>query len=202
MSDHSSRELFIAGIDEAGRGPLAGPVTAAAVVLPVGYHNDKIQDSKKLTALKRETVFDEIREVAIAYAIVSVGSRRIETLNIRGATLRAMELCAKRVEQQLPGAQIKFLIDGNMPLGNQFYSEAIIGGDAIELSISAASILAKVTRDRLMDVLNERYPGYEFAKHKGYPTKLHLEKISLLQPSRVHRRTFRGVREHITAAFA
>jgi len=189
--------MYVAGVDEAGRGPLAGPVTAAAVILEPGYLNPKITDSKKLSEKKRDLLYDEIIKESLAYSIVSVGARRIDQLNILRASLHAMDLAAERISKIVDTNNICFLIDGNFAIGNKFQSEPIIKGDGKIQSIAAASILAKVTRDRLMDVLEARYPGYEFSKHKGYPTKLHKEKICSLRPSPVHRNTFRGVKEHL-----
>jgi ribonuclease HII len=195
--------FFIAGIDEAGRGPLAGPVTAASVVLPAGYSNSGINDSKKLTEKKRERIFDEILDVARALSVVSVGARRIERLNIREASLLAMKLSADRVIRQLgfsvlsPADSLHFLIDGNASIATNWPQETIIKGDAKISAIAAASIVAKVTRDRLMQTLEERYPGYGFSSHKGYPTKFHRQAICKQGPCSVHRRTFAGVREFI-----
>lgn len=191
------KNSLIAGIDEAGRGPLAGPVTASAVVLPISYENPSIIDSKQLSEKKRCLLFDEIRSVALAYAVVSVGPRRIEQLNIREATRQAMRLCAMRICRQLQSADICFLVDGNMPLGSGFESEAIVKGDEKVTSIAAASILAKVTRDGLMGKLHERYPVYEFVGHKGYPTKKHRDLIRDFGPCPMHRRTFAGVIEFV-----
>ena len=189
--------FLIAGIDEAGRGPLAGPVTASAVVLPVNYENPSIIDSKQLSEKKRRLLFDEIRSVAVAYAIVSVGPRRIEQLNIREATRQAMRLCAAKIFRQLRTTSINFLVDGNMPLGSGFESEAIIKGDEKVTAIAAASILAKVTRDALMEKLHQQYPVYGFVGHKGYPTKKHRDLIRDYGPCPMHRRTFAGVIEFV-----
>ena len=191
----------MAGIDEAGRGPLAGPVTAATIVLPSDYRNPRVTDSKKLSARIREELFSELVSQAEAYSIVSVGPRRIEKLNIREATRLAMRLSAEKVCRELvmkgKNADVHFLIDGNMTIGGNLSQEAIVKGDSKVLSISAASILAKVTRDRLMCRLEERYPGYGLSDHKGYPTATHRENIKKFGPSRIHRRTFAGVREYI-----
>lgn len=198
LSPNFKSKTIAAGIDEAGRGPLAGPVTAACVLFPVGYHNPEIRDSKKLTANKREKLYREIIDKAERYSIVSVGHRRIERLNIREASRVAMALAAERVFKQLAPEdrqRILFLIDGNTPMCAPYAQETIIKGDAKELSIAAASILAKVTRDRLMLRLDRFYPGYNFAKHKGYPTAEHRQCVKTLGPSPVHRRTFAGVRE-------
>lgn len=190
---------LIGGIDEAGRGPLAGPVTAAAVVFMPGYQNSDIGDSKQLTEDQRETLFDEIVKNALAFQVISVGPRRIDQINIREATKLAMQLAGQKVQLKLremvrPDG-LHFLVDGNMHLGNVFSNEAMIKGDEREMSIGAASILAKVTRDRVMQVLAKRYPVYGFAKHKGYPTPAHKQLVKLHGPTPVHRRTFAGVKE-------
>lgn len=177
----------VAGLDEAGRGPLAGPVVAAAVVFPGDYKNDRFQDSKALNARTRMQLFSEIKEAALSWSIVAVGPRRIETLNIREASREAMRLALERVDAAYA------LIDGDTPLVTNLPQQTVIQGDALITHISAASILAKVYRDRLMETLGARYPGYGLEKHAGYPTKAHKEAIVLRGPSRVHRRTFRGV---------
>lgn len=177
----------VAGLDEAGRGPLAGPVVAAAVVFPGDYKNDRFQDSKALTARTRMQLFSEIKEAALSWSIVAVGPRRIETLNIREASREAMRLALERVDAAYA------LIDGDTPIVTNLPQQTVIQGDALITHISAASILAKVYRDRLMETLGARYPGYGLEKHAGYPTKAHKEAIVLQGPSRVHRRTFRGV---------
>lgn len=193
---------YVAGIDEAGRGPLCGPVTAACVVLKPGYSNPLIRDSKTLTHKERECAFNEIRENSLAYSIISVGPRRIDLLNIRQATRVAMASAAERVFQKLQSADSKvnvyFLLDGNVPMATERPQEAIIKGDQKIVSIAAASILAKVARDRLMETLDKRFPGYGFAIHKGYPTKAHREKIAVLGPTSAHRRTFAGVKEFLS----
>ena len=201
MPMRDGRYLFTAGIDEAGRGPLAGPVTAAAVVLPEGYRNPNIIDSKKLNGHARANLFVEITSSAVAHAVVSIGPREIEQINIREATRQAMSRAAAEVCKQLlvcqPDARCHFMVDGNMPLVDSFSCETIVKGDQLILCISAASILAKVTRDRLMAELDLEYPGYGLAVHKGYPTKQHREKIKELGPTEIHRRTFAGVREYL-----
>jgi len=192
-----ARRRYLAGIDEAGRGPLAGPVTAACVCLPANFKSDEITDSKKLLPKKRAELFDVVCKSALAWSVVSVGPRRIESLNILQATKLAMRLCAERVRVQIKRldgrAEPHFLVDGNAALETTLSHETIIKGDATVLAISAASIIAKVTRDRLMERLETRYPGYGFDVHKGYGTKFHCEKIRELGPSRVHRSTFSGV---------
>ena len=195
-------KLITAGVDEAGRGPLAGPVTAACVCFPDGYKNDKITDSKKLNPQTREKLFDEIVCEAIAYAVVSVGPKRIDHLNILQATKLAMLLAVNRVHKQLwaqlgDGFELRIQIDGNQPIATKLPQQTIVKGDATVMVIGAASILAKVTRDRLMEKLHQRYPNYNLNVHKGYPTKSHLEKIVQHGPCTIHRRTFRGVKEYV-----
>ena len=175
---------YFLGVDEAGRGPLAGPVTAACVCFPHDYANNQITDSKKLSPKKREKLFEEICESAIAYSIVSVGPRRIDKLNILQATRLAMLLCVQRVEAGLKkinilSTDLNVLIDGNKKIDTLLCQETIIKGDEKVMVIGAASILAKVTRDRLMCKLDIMYPQYELRIHKGYPTKSHMEKIAL-----------------------
>jgi len=201
-----AQQIFIAGIDEVGRGPLAGPVTAACVVLPPGYRNSRIADSKKLTERRREELYGEIAEIALVFSIVSVGPRRIEALNIREASRLAMVLAARRVTALLgkrlgiPAREVSLhlLIDGNVPIETSLPQETIVKGDNIILSIAAASILAKVSRDRLMVELDKRFSRYGFAKHKGYPTHDHQAALNAHGPTRIHRRTFAGVRELVS----
>ncbi len=188
-------ELTTAGVDEAGRGPLAGPVVAAAVIITKKnleeLKNLGISDSKKLSKQKRELLYSEIVNRALNYSIVTVGHSRIDKINIRNATELAMRLAIKKVNPKLA------LIDGNMRVNVTCDQETIIKGDLLVPLISAASILAKVYRDKLMETLDKKYPGYKFAIHQGYPTKKHKELISTLGPSKIHRRTFAGVKEHI-----
>lgn len=181
--------MRIAGIDEAGRGPLAGPVVAAAVLFPVNYTNEKIKDSKKLSRLARDTIYEEIVRDALEWSVIAVGHQRIRAFNILGATKLAMRLAAQRVRADL------FLVDGNQRIGETIPHQTVIGGDAIHVQISAASIVAKVFRDRLMARLDTKYPGFGLAQHSGYPTKQHLSAISKLGPVRIHRADFRGVKE-------
>jgi ribonuclease HII len=192
--------LVIAGVDEAGRGPLAGPVTAAAVAFPPGYHNAEINDSKQLVHEQRQELSRQIRKAALGYAIVSVGPRRIERLNILRASLLAMRLSALRLREQLSAKGFKrqcyFLVDGNWPFDNEFLQEPIIQGDAKILQIAAASILAKVHRDSLMDLIDRQFPSYGFKDHKGYGVSTHREQIKKSGPCRVHRKTFAGVCEY------
>lgn len=181
--------IKIAGVDEAGRGPLAGPVVAAAVILPDGYFNKKIKDSKKLSERSRDILFSEIIDVCEAYSICAVGHHRIDILNIREATKLAMSLAVNRVRPDLA------LIDGNMLINVACEQRTIVGGDASELVISAASILAKVWRDRLMKRLGVKYPGYGLELHSGYPTAAHRLAVNTIGPSPVHRRSFAGIAE-------
>ena len=180
-----------AGVDEAGRGPLAGPVVAAAVIFPESYTNSKITDSKKLSAKNRELLYTEIIANALNWSIVAVGHHRIDKLNIRQASLLAMSLALNRVNADF------VLVDGNAKIPTDIPQETIIGGDSKILEISAASILAKVYRDKLMKILDKKYPGYELSKHSGYPTKAHREAVKKLGPSKIHRKTFKGVKEYI-----
>lgn len=183
---YSDKDLKVAGVDEAGRGPLAGPVVAAAVILPPEYDNSEINDSKKISKLKREKLYDEITRNAIRWSAIAVGPRRIEIINIREATNLAMSIAVNKV------APHKAYIDGNMLVkGISCPQETVVKGDSVYFEIAAASIIAKVTRDRLMERLASRYPAYRFEKHSGYPTKLHRELIAEYGICSAHRRTFR-----------
>ena len=176
----------ICGVDEAGAGPLAGPVYAAAVILPRGLTLPYLNDSKKVTPRRREILFDQIREQAIAYAIAWADEKEIDEINILNARMLAMDRAIKLLE---PAADFA-LIDGNRNQGIKLQNEMVVHGDARSASIAAASILAKVSRDRFMVELAEQYPQYAFEKHKGYPTKLHYERLRQYGPSPVHRKTF------------
>lgn len=182
-------EFYLAGVDEAGRGPLAGPVVAAAVILPPDFAIAGIDDSKKLSPKKREWLFDLIREQAIAYSIARADVDEIDQINILQATLLAM----KRAVKGLPVRPSRVLVDGNQAPNIDEPVATLVRGDALNQSISAASILAKVARDREMTELDSVYPGYGFARHKGYPTKAHLEAIARLGVLPVHRRSFAPV---------
>ena len=177
---------FVCGVDEAGRGPLAGPVFAAAVILPEGKIIEGVNDSKKLSEKKREELFDKIREEAFAYSIAYASEKEIDELNILNATYLAM----KRAVEGLNIKADYALIDGNRMPPLNIEGETIVKGDAKSASIAAASILAKVSRDRLMLELAEKYPQYQFEKHKGYGTKLHYEMLDKYGPSNIHRQTF------------
>ena len=180
---------FICGVDEAGRGPLAGDVYAAAVILPCGLIIDGLDDSKKLTEKKREALFDVITENAIAYGIASATPRQIDEMNILNAVMYAMNEAVKKLS---PSADYA-LIDGNIARGFSIPCETVIKGDAKSPSIAAASILAKVSRDRECYKLDEKYPEYGFAKHKGYGTKEHREALAKFGPCPLHRLDFHGV---------
>lgn len=177
---------YVCGVDEAGRGPLAGPVCAAAVILPDNCDIPLLNDSKKLSEAKREKLFPEIKEKAIAYGIAFATVDEIESLNILNATFLAMN----RAIEQLSVVPALALIDGNRNTGIKSNSITVIGGDAKCADIAAASILAKVTRDRYMLEMAEKYPQYQFEKHKGYGTKLHYEMIREYGPSPIHRLSF------------
>ncbi len=177
---------IICGIDEAGRGPLAGPVYAAAVILPPDCVIDGLNDSKKLTEKKRERLFDEIKEKALAYGIASADEKEIDEINILNATFLAM----KRAVDSLSVKPNLALIDGNQKPHTGIEEVTVVKGDAKSMSIAAASVLAKVSRDRFMLDMAEKYPQYEFERHKGYGTKLHYEKIAQYGVCEIHRRTF------------
>lgn len=176
----------VCGVDEAGRGPLAGPVCAAAVILPRGLEIEGLNDSKKLSEKKRELLYEEIISSATDYCIAFANVEEIERLNILGATFLAMN----RAIAGLRSTPTLALIDGNRDSGIDCASKTVTGGDAKCASIAAASILAKVTRDRLMCEMAIKYPGYGFEKHKGYGTKVHYAAIRELGPSPEHRPSF------------
>lgn len=176
----------ICGVDEAGRGPLCGPVVAAACILPEGYIPEGINDSKKLTEKKREKLFDIICENAVAYCIAEASVEEIDRLNILEADLLAMRRAIEGLSLKADYA----LIDGNIARDFQVPAKAVIHGDAISPSIAAASILAKVTRDRLCLALDREYPQYGIAKHKGYGTKMHMDALRQYGPSPIHRKQF------------
>lgn len=178
--------LSICGIDEAGRGPLAGPVCAAAVILPDNCIIEGLNDSKKLTAKKREYLFDIITSKAIAYGIAFCDEKTIDEINILQATFSAMHKAVELLTQKPD----YILVDGNRDPIFDVPVELIVKGDAKSASIAAASILAKVSRDRFMLDADKKYPEYQFAKHKGYGTKLHYEMIEKYGISEIHRKTF------------
>lgn len=177
----------ICGVDEAGRGPLAGPVCAAAVILPAGAVIEGLDDSKKLTEKKRERLYDIIKQTAVAYSVAYGTLEEIETVNILEATYLAMN-------RAIEGLTVKpdfALIDGNrVPRGIKIPCETVVKGDSRSMSVAAASVLAKVTRDRLMLEYDKKYPEYNFKKHKGYGTKEHTELIKQYGPCEIHRLSF------------
>lgn len=177
----------ICGVDEAGRGPLAGPVCAAAVILPEGVVIEGLDDSKKLTEKKRERLYDIIKQTAVAYSVAYGTLEEIETVNILEATYLAMN-------RAIEGLTVKpdfALIDGNrVPRGIKIPCETVVKGDSKSMSVAAASVLAKVTRDRLMLEYDKKYPEYNFKKHKGYGTKEHTELIKQYGPCEIHRLSF------------
>lgn len=177
---------LLCGVDEAGRGPLAGPVCAAAVILPRGLVIEGLNDSKKLTEKKREALFEPIREQAIACGVAFASVEEIEELNILNATFLAMN----RAIEQLSPAPALALIDGNRDSGIRCPSRCVVKGDAKCADIAAASVLAKVTRDRYMLRMAEQYPQYHFEQHKGYGTKLHYDALRAYGPSPIHRMSF------------
>lgn len=176
----------LCGVDEAGRGPLAGPVCAAAVMLPRGLVIEGLNDSKKLTERRREQLYDEIKEKALHWAVAFAGVEEIETLNILGATYVAMN----RAIAGLDVVPELALIDGNRAKGVEYDTRCVVGGDGKCADIAAASVIAKVTRDRLMCELDAQYPGYGFSKHKGYGTAAHYAALRELGPCPAHRLSF------------
>ena len=177
---------LVCGVDEAGRGPLCGPVVAAACILPVDLEIEGLNDSKKLTEKKREKLFDIITEKAISFSIAMATVEEIDELNILNATMLAM----RRAVEGLPEKADFALIDGNCSRGFEIPTKTVVSGDAKSMSIAAASVLAKVTRDRQCMEMDQMYPEYGFAGHKGYPTKAHKAKVIELGPCPEHRRSF------------
>lgn len=189
---------LICGTDEAGRGPIAGPVVAAAVILPQDYQNPEIDDSKKLTAKKREELYQEIIKHAIAYQIVAISAEEIDSINILEASRKAMQIAVDQLQVKPDYILTDFmnLKHVTVPL------EALKHGDALSINIAAASILAKVTRDKMMDELDVKYPQYGFKKHKGYPTKEHLLMMNKYGPIKgIYRYTYRPVQQYFLEEF-
>lgn len=184
---------LIAGVDEAGRGPLAGPVCAAAVILPPDCVLPSNLDSKSHSPARREVLSEMILSVAVSWKVATIDNPDIDRINILQASLKAMAIA---VENLIPQPEI-VLVDGNRPPSIAFPFRTLAGGDRISRCIGAASILAKTHRDRLMVQYHWMWPQYGFDRHKGYPTREHLEAIVLYGPCPIHRRTFRGVREHV-----
>lgn len=182
---------FVAGVDEAGRGPLAGPVVAAAVILPDDCDYSQFKDSKKLSPARREKLYQVLYDMRIPIGVGSAEPEEIDTINILQASLQAM----KRAVTSLSYTPDYILVDGKFPVPVSIPQQTLIKGEQKSASIAAASIIAKVCRDRLMVELDAQFPQYNFCKHKGYPTKEHKELIVQYGPSPVHRKSFRGVRE-------
>ena len=182
----SSGYKYVCGCDEAGRGPLCGPVVAAAVILPIDIEIPGLNDSKKLTEKRREALFELIKESAIAYAIAEASPGEIDEINILNASMLAMKRAVEALEVKADFA----LIDGNCSRGFDIPTKTVVKGDSISASIAAASILAKVTRDRGCIELDRIYPEYGIAQHKGYPTKVHMDAVKEHGPSPIHRKTF------------
>jgi ribonuclease HII len=178
-----------AGVDEAGRGPLAGPVVAAAVILPKECEINGLNDSKKLSHQKREILYHQIKAVAVSIGVGIIEPDEIDRINILRAALLAMEIAVKKLN---PKPDF-LLIDGNIRTSLLIPQQAVIGGDSTCNSIAAASIIAKVARDLIMDDYHNIHPEYNFKKHKGYPTKEHFEALRKFGPCSIHRKTFRGV---------
>ena len=184
--EYNDAGLIAAGTDEAGRGPLAGPVCAAAVILPANTIIDGVNDSKKLTEKKREELFDIIKETAISYSVAFASVEEIENFNILNATMLAMKRAVEGLDVNADYA----IIDGNKLPQLDIPCEYIIKGDAKSMSIASASILAKVSRDRLLYKYAQEYPQYRFDKHKGYGTKLHIQALKEFGPCPYHRKSF------------
>ncbi len=184
---------LVAGIDEAGRGPLAGPVVAAAVILGPENRLEGLADSKKLSPKRRQTLSDEIKQHAYCWSIARAEVEEIDTINILQATLLAMHRAVAGLEQ----APDYVLVDGNQMPGWDYQGQTVVKGDATVPEISAASILAKVERDAVMQSLDRQYPGYGFARHMGYPTKAHIEALQDYGVTPIHRRSFAPVRRQM-----
>jgi ribonuclease HII len=183
---------LVAGIDEAGRGPLAGPVVAAAAILPHDFHHPVLRDSKELSAAQRERIFDELdNHPGISWAVAVVTTAEIDRVNILRATHAAM----RRATAKLSTRPDHVLIDGLPVRGFPIPQTALVKGDALSFSIAAASVFAKVTRDRLMLDYDRKFPAYGFAQHKGYGTELHLTRLRQHGPCPIHRRTFQPVQQ-------
>ena len=183
----------VAGVDEAGRGPLAGPVVSAAVMLPASFHVSGITDSKKLSPQKRQQFYEKIYTYADSIGIGIVDAIEIDRINILRASLLSMSMAVENLSPQ-PGL---LLIDGTFPIASHLPQQPIPKGDSLSISIAAASIVAKVTRDQLMQRYDQDYPQFGFSRHKGYPTRAHKEAIRKFGYCTIHRRSFRGVREYL-----
>jgi len=188
----SINHSYICGVDEVGRGPLAGPVVAAAVIIPKNLNIDELNDSKKMTKAQRERVFKRIVELSLVFSVGIVNNDKIDRINILRASLLAME-------KAVSGLKIKpdvVLVDGMFEIPNLSCKQyPVIGGDAICPAISAASVIAKVTRDKMMEEYQKEYPSFTFANHKGYPTSNHLKELRKFGPTEIHRKTYKPVAE-------
>lgn len=189
---YSNNIKYIGGVDEVGRGPLIGPVVASCVVLPKDFELPGLNDSKKLSEKKRDMFYDYIKEHALAYSVGCVSPEEIDEINIYEASRKAMLIAIDEVRKQLPLEHV--LIDA-MPIELDIPTTSIIKGDAKSISIAAASVIAKVTRDRMMYELDSRYPEYGFASHKGYPTKKHIEAINKYGLIDGYRKTYGPVKD-------
>ena len=183
----------VAGIDEAGRGPLAGPVVSAAVILPADFAITGVTDSKKLAPVKRDRLYDQIYRRALSVGIGIVDAIEIDRINILQASLLSMAMAVDNLDPQ-PDC---LLIDGTFSIASNLPQKPIAKGDSLSISIAAASIIAKVTRDRLMQCYHLYYPQFDFPRHKGYPTKAHKEAIRIHGTCPIHRQSFRGVKEYL-----
>lgn len=180
----------IIGLDEAGRGPMAGPLVVGAVIFEKGYYNELINDSKQLSEKKREALYDIIIQDALAYQIEIINVQEVDALNVYQASKQGMIRAIKHIS-----IKPDYALTDAMPLGDVIDHQAIVKGDALSMSIGAASILAKVTRDRLMKEYDQQYPEYGFKNHKGYPTKQHKEALKKYGVTPIHRRSFQPVKE-------
>ena len=184
---------LIVGVDEAGRGPLVGPVVAGAVILPIGYQLEGLTDSKKLTEKKRDIYFEQLKKDAVAIGIGIVDEKKIDEINIYAASRLAMQLAIEDL-----GIKPDYILSDAMPLDIGIPCTSVIHGDALSISIAAGSVIAKVTRDKMMYDLDLQYPEYEFRKHKGYPTKGHLAALQKYGPLKNYRFTYKPVRDLIS----
>lgn len=185
---------LIAGTDEAGRGPLAGPVVSAAVLLPPAFCDPRITDSKKLSPKKREEVYEVIRHHAVSIGIAVLEAGEIDRINILQASLKSMKMAVERLDPQPD----YLLVDGKISIPScPIPQMPLIKGDAKSISVAAASVIAKVERDRIMLHYHEKYPDYGFSRHKGYPTPAHKKAIAAFGPCPIHRRSFKGVKEYV-----
>jgi ribonuclease HII len=182
---YKDKYRLIAGIDEAGRGPLAGPVVCACVIMQPDYMNDEINDSKKLSAKVRERLYEEIIHNSVSYAVSVIDNKVIDEINILNATKKGMYECFNKLK-----IKPEILLVDAVKLDTDIVNEAIIGGDGLSFNIAAASIIAKVTRDKIMEDFDKIFPEYLFGKHKGYATKEHIELLQKFGATAIHRKTF------------